>query len=269
MPPDGRSDVTAGHPAGSAVRARRSTSSSLLGRVRRLVPKLTRYAGVSAVSTTVTLTILTLLVHSGRVPPGWANVVATGAGTVPSFELNRRWVWRKPGRRSVSREVLPFCALSLAELGLSTLAVSLADGWARRSGLGHDAMAAVAALANVTTYGSLWVAQYVVLEKFLFAGRGAPRHPDGGPHRSPDDLRHPDVDHDDPNRPLATRTHPHPGAPGTGGPEAGPAPAWHVTADGPTGSFPRPTEGPGLPCGPCHSAPSRVPSKSVTTSPAS
>ena len=36
---------------------------------------------------------LTLLVGTDAVTAGWANVIATGVGTVPSFELNRRWVW--------------------------------------------------------------------------------------------------------------------------------------------------------------------------------
>lgn len=133
--------------------------------------KLARYGAVSGVSTGVTLTLLVVLVHGGRVDPGWANVLATAAGTVPSFEGNRRFVWRRAGRPSLRREVLPFCALSLAELVLSTAAVGGADGWARASGLGHDAMAVVAAAANLITYGTLWVVQFLVLQRVLFADR--------------------------------------------------------------------------------------------------
>ena len=99
--------------------------------------KLARYATVSVVSTTVSLSILGTLVATSLVTVGWANVIATAAGTVPSFELNRRWVWRRTGRRSLAAEVVPFCALSFLGLALSTLAVSF--GAARAASLGTAA----------------------------------------------------------------------------------------------------------------------------------
>ena len=61
--------------------------------MRRLLRKLVRYAAVSAISTSVSLGLLGALVATGTLSPGWANLLATAAGTVPSFELNRRWVW--------------------------------------------------------------------------------------------------------------------------------------------------------------------------------
>ena len=69
----------------------RRTGVTLLG-------KLVRYAAVSAIATTVSLTILGLLVATRSATAGWANVIATAAGTVPSFELNRRWVFQPAGR---------------------------------------------------------------------------------------------------------------------------------------------------------------------------
>jgi putative flippase GtrA len=134
-----------------------------------LVRKLIRYAAVSAISTTVSLTILGTLVATGTTTAGWANVIATAAGTVPSFELNRRWVWNRRGRRSVMREAVPFCVLSFTGLGLSTVAVSLAAGWAAAAGLGAAARTTAAELANVATFGALWVLQYLILDRVLFA----------------------------------------------------------------------------------------------------
>jgi putative flippase GtrA len=72
-------------------------------RVPARVQSLVRYASVSAIATTVGLVTLALLVDVGHWPAVWANVVATALGTVPSFELNRRWVWRRDGRRSMLR----------------------------------------------------------------------------------------------------------------------------------------------------------------------
>jgi putative flippase GtrA len=140
-----------------------------------LVRKLARYATVSVISTSVSLTILGVLVATSAVTAGWANVIATAVGTIPSFELNRRWVWGRTGRRSALAEVLPFCALSFVGLGLSTLAVSSAAGWAVSAGLGTAARTVVAQGANVATFGTLWVVQYVLLDRVLFArGTAAP-----------------------------------------------------------------------------------------------
>ena len=136
-----------------------------------LLRKLVRYAAVSMISTSVSLTILGALIATSALTAGWANVVATAVGTVPSFELNRRWVWRKTGHRSVVAEVGPFCALSFTGLALSTLAVSAAAGWAASAGLGTAARAVVADAANVGTFGLLWVIQFVLLDRVLFAHR--------------------------------------------------------------------------------------------------
>jgi hypothetical protein len=40
-----------------------------------------------------------VLVASKATAPAVANVIATFAGMVPSFELNRRWVWQATTRR--------------------------------------------------------------------------------------------------------------------------------------------------------------------------
>ena len=134
--------------------------------------KLVRYAAVSAISTTVSLIILGTLVATGMTTAGWANVIATAAGTVPSFELNRRWVWQRRGPRSVVREAVPFCVLSFTGLGLSTVIVSLAAGWVTAAGLGAAARTTAAEMANVATFGTLWVLQYLILDRVLFAPHG-------------------------------------------------------------------------------------------------
>jgi putative flippase GtrA len=139
--------------------------------------KLARYATVSAISTTVTLSLLGIMVYTKTLSPGWANVVATGIGTVPSFELNRRWVWSKRTKRLVFREMVPFCALSFSGLGLSTLMVSLAASWSTSAGLGSGATALISLAANLATFGALWVVQFFLLDRVLFGRRPAPAAP--------------------------------------------------------------------------------------------
>jgi len=144
-----------------------------IGGIRRriswdLARKLARYAGVSAISTATSLSVLAVLVATDSVTPGWANVIATAVGTIPSFELNRRWVWGRHDRRSLLAEIGPFCGLSLLELGVSTLAVSAATGWAADHHFSDLARTAVATGSSVVAFGSLWVAQFVILDRLLF-----------------------------------------------------------------------------------------------------
>lgn len=152
-----------------------------LGHLAHRVWQFVRYGAVSVVATLTSLTVLGALVATATLTPGWANIVATGIGTVPSFELNRRWVWGKTGRRSVAAEIGPFCVLSFAGLAVSTVLVSAAGHWATGAGLDALWRTAVIEAANVAAFGSLWILQFLVLDRVLFARRGrGPRHAGAG-----------------------------------------------------------------------------------------
>ncbi len=142
---------------------------------RATLVRLVRYTGVSAIATATSLSVLFALVGFVGLPGAWSNVVATAVGTVPSFELNRRWVWRCPDRRSLLGQVVPFTALSFAGLLVSTVAVGLASH--RTQGWGHWAHTLAVEFANLAAFGSLWVVQYVVLDRLLFRTREARRAP--------------------------------------------------------------------------------------------
>lgn len=130
------------------------------------LPQFLRYGAASAVSTTTSLVTLGLLVGVAGLPAVLANVVATAVGTVPSFELNRRWVWRRRGPVSAHRQVVPFCALSFAGLLVSSLTVDVAGRLT--AGSGTVLHTAAVELANVAAYGSLWILQFVLLDRVLF-----------------------------------------------------------------------------------------------------
>lgn len=137
----------------------------------RRVHQLLRYGAVSIVATTTSLLVLGALVTTRALSPGWANVVATAVGTIPSFELNRRWVWHRQGAASTRREVVPFAALSAAGLVLSTLAVSLAGRWTDHAGLTGASRTLTIQCASIAAFGTLWLAQFVILDRVLFAER--------------------------------------------------------------------------------------------------
>ena len=140
-------------------------------RLRQLV----RYGAVSVIATVTSMVVLGLLVATRTVTPGWANVIATAVGTVPSFELNRRWVWGRTDGRRLLTQAVPFAVLSFAGLVISTAAVSLAGQWATSAALGTTARTLAVEAANVAAFGSLWVAQFLILDRVLFGHRAATR----------------------------------------------------------------------------------------------
>jgi putative flippase GtrA len=160
----GLSSLPGPPPPGVVTALRRQPVRLPAGLVRRLL----RYAGVSALSTTLSLAVLAVLVATDTTSAGWANIIATGIGAGPSFELNRRWVWGKQGKRSLAGEVGPFWALSFVGLALSTLAVSFSAGWADSARVGPTGRALVAIGASIATFGLLWIVQYVMLDRILF-----------------------------------------------------------------------------------------------------
>jgi putative flippase GtrA len=143
---------------------------SLWNAHRQTAVRLLRYAAVSLVATATSTLSLGVMVGVIGLAAVWSNIAATAIGTVPSFELNRRWVWGRTDQRSLLRQVVPFCALSLAGLVVSTVAVgvvaNLTSDWSRL-----DRTLAVE-FANLAAYGSLWIVQYQLLNRFLFAGSG-------------------------------------------------------------------------------------------------
>ena len=135
---------------------------------------------VFLVATTTSLLTLGILVGLVELPATWSNVIATAVGTVPSFELNRRWVWNSTSRRSLSGQVVPFCALSFTGLVVSTLAVGMTAS--RTEGWSHWSHTVAVLSANVAAYGALWVVQYRMLDRLLFRSRPGVR----GPWPAPD-----------------------------------------------------------------------------------
>lgn len=134
----------------------------------KTLAKLIRYAAVSAISTATALTLLGLLVGLAGAPAGWSNAFATAIATVPSFELNRRWVWGVRANRSLLRQAAPFFALSLSGLVASTLAVHIAAAWATSLGWSRLARTVLAQATNLATFGVLWVFQFVLCDRLLF-----------------------------------------------------------------------------------------------------
>jgi putative flippase GtrA len=159
-----------GHPPLKHIWA---SDESLYVRTRQVMAhpssvKLIKYAGVSVISTVVSQVTLLLVFGvfhlMSEVP---ANLVANVLATVPSYALNRRWVWGKSGKSHFWKEVAPFWILSFVGLAFSSLAVWLAGEFARSHGLHHGATALLVNLANLVSFGILWIVKFVIYNKLF------------------------------------------------------------------------------------------------------
>jgi putative flippase GtrA len=90
----------------------------------------------------------------------WSNVLAVGLSAIPAFIALRRFVWRRVGKHSLSREIVPFWAYTFVGLAFSTLVVAnVEDRW-------QSAFAV--SLANIGAFGLLWVAKFLLLDLWMF-----------------------------------------------------------------------------------------------------
>jgi putative flippase GtrA len=128
-----------------------------------------RYATVSVISLVTSFVVLTIVFGVLRL---WTAVPATlfaniVAG-VPSYFLNRQWVWKKSGRSHVRREVIPFWVLSIAGILFSLVTASLASRFADDHHLTHLVRTVVVLGANIAAFGTLWLVKFFVFNRLFF-----------------------------------------------------------------------------------------------------
>ena len=135
-------------------------------RIRRLV-KFAAVSVVAVVVSQVTLLITFGLLHWEARP---ANLAAFVMSTIPSFELNRRWTWRRSGRTHLRRELVPFWVLAFAGLVASDQATRFAAA-ASADLASRTSRTLVVMFASLTTYGVLWLVKFALLDRLVWHAR--------------------------------------------------------------------------------------------------
>jgi putative flippase GtrA len=125
-----------------------------------VVHKFVRYSAVSAVSVPVSLALFATFNGLVGLESWLSNALAVTIASIPSYVLNRYWVWGKRGKNHFWREVMPFWLMAVLGLVFSTLLVHVADQFT-------DWIPALMA-ANLTAFGLLWVVKFLLLDSLLF-----------------------------------------------------------------------------------------------------
>ena len=130
--------------------------------------KLIRYTAVSAISALTAISILSIVYGALRL---WSEVpsvlFSNICAGVPSYLLNRRWVWGKSGRSHWRKEILPFWIMSLTGIGFALVAASMAHDFAQSHHLHHLARTVLVVGANVTAFGVVWLVKFVILNRIF------------------------------------------------------------------------------------------------------
>jgi putative flippase GtrA len=136
---------------------------------RSLVGRLTRCMSVSVITTTISVVIIVVATNVFALAAVVANIIATSVATVPSYHLNRRWTWARRDASNLWREVLPFWLLAFAGLVLSTFTVALAASWTAHAHLAPELQTGAVLVGHFGGFGLLWILQFVLLDRVLFA----------------------------------------------------------------------------------------------------
>ncbi|HUS62154.1 MAG TPA: GtrA family protein [Acidimicrobiales bacterium] len=134
-----------------------------------------RYSVVSGISIAITATVIFVLSFFFHWTDRTAAIGGAVAAGVPSYYLNRRWVWGRSGRSRLWREVVPFWVIAFVGLAFSTWAADFAGS------LGDDLTdrrvlrSLVVVGGSLAAYAALWVAKFIVFNKILFADHGDDR----------------------------------------------------------------------------------------------
>jgi putative flippase GtrA len=130
--------------------------------------KLIRYTLVSAISAITALVVLTIVYGVLR---WWTEVYSTlfanVVAGVPSYLLNRQWVWGKSGRSHLWREIIPFWVLAIVGIVFALVMAGLAHNFADRHHLHHLARTLLVDGANIGSFGVLWLLKFVIFNRMF------------------------------------------------------------------------------------------------------
>lgn len=147
------------------------TPSALVAHAKTEAGRRTiRYSATSLIAVFLTQILIFIFYRGLELQATRANLAATMLISIPSFILNKYWVWGKSGRAHMRREVLPFWAFTVAGWALSTWSVSKVKSWAEPHSLEQTLLVMGASIAG---FGILWVLKYMFLDKIMF---GAHHH---------------------------------------------------------------------------------------------
>jgi putative flippase GtrA len=130
--------------------------------------KPVRYAAVSAIAIMVSQATTAVFYGLLRFSERNAQLVSFVASTIPSYYLNRMWVWGKGGKSHFWKEIFPFWALGIVQLILSLLFIAWSQSKIKENYESHLIRTLGLMFSMLFIYGVMWIGKYVFFNKVLF-----------------------------------------------------------------------------------------------------
>ena len=152
------------------------TSASVADRLVHLWEKrdtpeakhLVKYAMVSVISTIMSFGVLFLVFGVLKL---WGEIASTvfanAVATLPSYYLNRKWVWGKGGRSHLTKEIIPFWSLSALGITVSIGGAAVARHIGVVHHLSHLEQTALVLAANLISFGVFWVLKFMIFNRMF------------------------------------------------------------------------------------------------------
>jgi putative flippase GtrA len=132
-----------------------------------------RYSMVSAVAIVISQVTILVCAWVFGLSGIAANTIGALVATPASYELNRKWAWRKGGKSHLWREVVPFWALTIIGWLASTGTVEIADSLCKSHGVTGLARAVAIMGASLFAYGVVWIGKFFLFNRLIFATANA------------------------------------------------------------------------------------------------
>ncbi len=129
---------------------------------------LFRYSMVSVIATIMSFAVLFLVFGVLKLwGPIASTVFANLSATIPSYYLNRKWVWGKGGRSHLVKEIIPFWSLAAIGIVVSMGGATLARHISKVQHLSHVEQTVLVLVANLVSFGVFWVLKFVIFNRMF------------------------------------------------------------------------------------------------------
>ena len=139
------------------------------------IARLARYAATSGVAFGVSEATLLILYGLNLTTATVAALIASLAGTVPSYLLSRYWIWRDAARERVLRQVILYWATSITCITLTSL---LTGALASLAPAGHPYHLTVVAIGFPVVALTFWLIKYFLYQRVIFPKSSASHGPE-------------------------------------------------------------------------------------------
>jgi putative flippase GtrA len=95
-------------------------------------------------------------------------LLGNSLGAIPSYVLNRYWVWGKTEKNNLLTEILPFWIITLIGILFSLYTAHVAGQFTKHHHITSVLRLVILLVANLAAFGILWVAKYILFNKVLF-----------------------------------------------------------------------------------------------------